>query len=216
MTKLQALFFGLFYLNSVWGNDYQSQRFLEEIPEEEKPSWGGFYRKHVGLGNYFDLPFVYQNTSKGEKNHYEFWPVINAGGTHQGAGYDNSMLQWNMMLSFPKSVGTSDLTRIVLSLDFLLGHNFQYLGSLSAGISFFEQFLFFRQTGETQTEGTTASGRFYRPSRWVIVSQQTLTLSYSSYQIANHYVINFKTYIFSLWQSKERENSYAFNLMYQW
>ncbi len=194
------------------------QVILEELPHDadqvEQPAVSKLW--HLGIGNYFDLPLVYQVTSTGKKNQYEFWPIINGGRTYYGQLYDKFLWQWNIMLSMPKAVGTSDLTRTVLSIDLLLGHYFNYIGSFVGGLSIFEQFLFYRQTGEVQTEGTNASGRFHRPTRLVVISQQTLTLGYASPKLANHYSLDFKSYIFSLWKSQEREFSYALNVMYQW
>lgn len=196
----------------------ESNVILNELPSEVEDKGELFTQKtwHLSIGNYFDLPSTYQVTSDGKMNQYELWPIANWGRTYSGALYSQSLLQWNIMLSLPKSVGSSDLTRTILSFDLLMGYQFSYLGSLMLGMSFFEQLLYFGETGEVQTEGSASSGHFYRPSRLVLVSQQTLTLAYRTPVIKNHYCIDAKSYIFSLWQEKERQESYALNLTYQW
>jgi hypothetical protein len=216
MVKIWFLIITIVLLSADYSFSEDQKILLEELPEEKSliiehnPSW------HLGVGNYFDFPSVYQSNANGKKNQWELWPILNAGRTYQGNFYEHSLLQWNIMLSLPKTVGTSDLTRTLLSFDFLIGHKFSFFGSFYMGMSFFEQFLFFKDTGEVQTEGTGESGRFHRPSRLVLVSQQTLTLAYATPKIANHYLLNFKSYIFSLWESQQREVSYALNMMYEW
>lgn len=188
-----------------------------ELPYEEQSEKSFTSNQwHLSLGNYFDLPSTYQITSNGDKNSFELWPVFNGGRTYQGYFYESFLFQWNMMLSLPKDVGTSDLTRTLIAFDFLIGQRIPFIGSIYAGLSFFQELLFFKESGEIQTEGTNDSGKFNRPSRAVLVSQQALVLSYVTPQILNHFSLEGKTYIFSLWDSQERDESYALNFLYQW
>jgi hypothetical protein len=171
---------------------------------------------HLSLGNYFDLPSTYQVTSTGQKNNFELWPIVNWGRTYQGYFYQSFLFQWNILFSVPKDVGTSDLTRTLIAFDFMVGNRINYFGSIYAGISFFQQLLFYKESGVVQTEGTSDSGKFQRPSRAVLVSQQALILSYVTPKYFDHLSLEAKSYIFSLWDSKERAESYAFNVLYQW
>lgn len=190
---------------------------ITELPLEEE-SANTFHSKswHLGMGNYFDLPSNYQVSSAGAKNSFSFWPILNWGRTYQGYFYSNFLFQWNLLLSLPKDVGTSDLTRTLLAFDFLVGHKVSYVGAIYLGLSFFQQFLIYKDTGETQTEGNGTGGRFYRPSRTVMVSQQALVAAYSTPRFFDHFLVEAKTYIFSLWESEKSQSSYAVNLSYQW
>lgn len=188
-----------------------------ELPYEDEPETTFSHSLwHFSVGNYFDLPSTYQVTSNGKKNSLEFWPIINLGKIYQGYFYEKFLFQWNALISLPKVVGTSDLTRTLLAFDLLLGHSFSYLGSFSTGISFFQQALFFKENGQIQTENSSNAGQFYRPNRLVLVSQQALVFAYRTALILDHFSMEAKTYTFSLWDKEKRATSYALNILYQW
>ncbi len=209
------LFTILLSLNSMGASTYKAQSI--ELPYEDRAERNSTNKYwHLSLGNYFDLPSTYQVTSSGQKNEYELWPIINGGKSYQGYFYENFLFQWNILLSMPKDVGSSDLTRTLIAFDLMFGHKINYLGSLSIGVSFFQQFLYFKESGETQTEGSGDGGNFHRPSRAVLVSQQALLLAYATPRLFNHFSLEGKAYIFSLFDNADRAESYAINLMYQW
>ena len=171
---------------------------------------------HLGIGNYFDMPRTMQTNSRGQKNGLSFWPTLYGGRNYLGVFTAKTFLEWNILFAAPKSVGESDLVRTLLALDILIGRDFAIWGSLSFGISFFQTFLFFKDSGATQTESSSDSSTFYRPNKWIWVSQQVMTVAYRHKLFSDHFSVEARSYVFSLWDSKERNQSYALNFLYHW
>lgn len=214
MNLLSILF--IFALVSFSGNLHARTSEVIEISEKDiqnNETKDLNTRWHLGIGNYFDMPSTYQTTSSGDKNSYELWPIVNWGRSYGFESLNWALLQWNLMGSIPKTVGKSDLTRTIISFEILLGLNSQGFGKIFSGISFFEQCLYFKESGATNTEG---SSTFYRPDRVAWVSQQALVVSYQTPVVYDHFLGEIKSYTLSLWDSERREQSYALNLNYLW
>lgn len=192
---------------------YSNTKMEESIEVHDNAETISESHWHIGLGNYFDFPDTYQVNSSGKKNDYSLWPIVNGGITGSPFISNSILFQGNIMLSAPRQVGNSDLTRMFFSIELLPGIRLGNWGSFFTGLSIFEQLLFFKSRGETQTE---SSSTFYRPDKVTWISQQVFVLSYQTPKIFNSIYSEIKSYTFSLFDESKRQNSYVFNVSYQW
>src|SRR5687767_9145167 len=110
LSKFSLLFLAMFSVGSMANLEVIELPLETPIERPVQKQW------HLGVGNYFDLPGETQVSPSGEKQTVTFWPLFSWGRNYQGIFNSEYFYAWDVLLSLPQAVGTSDLTRTLLCL----------------------------------------------------------------------------------------------------
>lgn len=174
----------------------------------------------LGLATYLVPPQSWQVSARGEENHWQFYPGISANFDHDHNGLDGWRIHF--FLSEPHEVGDQSMVKTIVTFDAEWIHEWGDWGRSGLGIGFFNQLLFFKKSGEVSAGEGNASSTFYHSSKWVLVQNNTLNISYEiscdgmGQQGVRHWWLLGKSYIFQLWDQDRRTAGYFVSLFYRW